>query len=284
MHTIPIHQRLIQQYQGFLQGQDVRTSHQRQNFSIFETSAPSIPTTSILQHWEQTISPYLVLGKRVEHFMSYYLQNDTPYRILAQNIQVFDNKITLGEIDFLIQHRHSRQVIHLEQVYKFYLYVPKASLYHNDPWIGPNYKDSLQQKMDKLSQKQFPLLQHPKTQDLLHELGINSSTIEQHLSFKAALFVPYYAPFCEDHSINKACIQGYWMRLDEFETNKFFQDQQFFLPQKQDWGSAPIHHTNWKSYSIILEQIKISLANKRAPMCWVKQKGGSYSKLFIVWW
>jgi hypothetical protein len=144
--------------------------------------------------------------------MSYYLEHNSPYKILTQNIQVFNKKTTIGELDFIIQHTATQQVIHVEQVFKFYLYVPDATLYQNDPWIGPNYKDSFQQKMDKLTQKQFPLLYQEETRNALEHLQIDISKIQQQLSFKAALFLPFNKPFDSFKTINNKCIEGNWKR------------------------------------------------------------------------
>lgn len=283
MQTLSTKQRLAYQYEGFLKGQDIQTKYQN-TFLSFPTTSNSTPKDATLNLWQNTIPPRLVLGKRVEYFMSYYLEKNTPYKILVQNIQIFNDKITLGELDFLIQHTETEQIIHLEQVYKFYLYVPNANLYHNDPWIGPNYKDSFQQKMDKLIQKQFPLLYQDATQNALEHLPLDYSKIQQQLSFKAALFLPFDKLSNSFKAINNTCIEGTWMRLKDFENNPSFRDIQFFLPDKQDWGVPPKYNTTWVSYAFILPQIQASLAQKRAPMCWVKTAEKTYQKCFVVWW
>jgi hypothetical protein len=284
MQTLPINQRLAYQYEGFLNAKDIRAKQTSPDFLPFLTTSEAIPNTTTLNNWQQTIPPKLALGKRVEHFMSYYLGNHSPYKILAQNIQIFNKKITIGELDFLIQHSDTQQIIHLEQVYKFYLYVPNSTLSLNDPWIGPNYKDSFQQKMNKLNQKQFPLLYQENTKKALEHLNLNFSKTQQQLSFKAALFLPYNKLTNTFKAINNSCIEGTWMRLEDFEKNDLFQEAQFYLPEKQDWGVPPKHHSTWFSYASILPKIQASLAQKRAPLCWLKTPTKEYQKLFVVWW
>jgi hypothetical protein len=39
---------------------------------------------------------------------------------LYENIQVIEDK-TIGEIDFIIEDKNTKQVIHMELAYKFYL-------------------------------------------------------------------------------------------------------------------------------------------------------------------
>jgi hypothetical protein len=40
---------------------------------------------------------------------------------LYENIQVIEDKKTIGEIDFIIEDKNTKQVIHMELAYKFYL-------------------------------------------------------------------------------------------------------------------------------------------------------------------
>ena len=119
MQTLSIHQRFTYQYEGFLKGQDIRAIPSQIVFPPLLTNSTTLPSKITLDTWQKTISPRLVLGKRVEHFMSYYLKNHSQYKILTQNIQVFNEKTTIGELDFLIQNSLTQEVIHLEQVYKF---------------------------------------------------------------------------------------------------------------------------------------------------------------------
>lgn len=284
MQALSINQRFTHQYEGFLKGQDIRKTELQTGFTPFVTHSNALPNEATLNTWKNSISPRLVLGKRVEHFLNYYLENNSPYKVLAQNIQVFDEKITLGELDFLIQDTRTQQIIHLEQVYKFYLYVPTANLHQNDPWIGPNYKDSFQQKMDKLTQKQFPFLYQTATKNALKHLQLDFTKIQQQLSFKAALFLPFDQKINPFETINNKCIEGVWMRLTDFEQQNTFYKAQFFLPEKQDWGVDPKYNSTWFSYDSILDQIKASLLQKRAPLCWLKTTENTYQKLFVVWW
>jgi uncharacterized protein len=66
-----------------------------------------------------------VLGKRIEEFYSLVLERSSQYNILAQGLQIFQKKITLGELDFILEVPGEEKVIHLEVVYKFYIYDPR---------------------------------------------------------------------------------------------------------------------------------------------------------------
>jgi len=62
------------------------------------------------------------LGKRVEQFFNFQVENSSSYQLIASNIQINNNKLTIGELDLIIS--ENNQPIHIEIVYKFYLYDP----------------------------------------------------------------------------------------------------------------------------------------------------------------
>ena len=60
------------------------------------------------------------LGKLVEQFVFAQLNVHPNIHKVIQNIQIIENKITLGELDCLFQYLN--EYVHLEIVYKFYVY------------------------------------------------------------------------------------------------------------------------------------------------------------------
>ena len=62
----------------------------------------------------------LHLGKYVERLVSFQLSQQDHLSVLAENIQIQKDKITLGELDCLLLKNNNP--IHLEIIYKFYLY------------------------------------------------------------------------------------------------------------------------------------------------------------------
>ncbi|HSP11054.1 MAG TPA: DUF1853 family protein, partial [Salegentibacter sp.] len=53
-----------------------------------------------------SLSSNFVLGKRMESFFELLIQNSVRYKRLANNIQISRDKITLGELDFLLKDLH----------------------------------------------------------------------------------------------------------------------------------------------------------------------------------
>ncbi|MGH1335376.1 MAG: DUF1853 family protein [Aureispira sp.] len=271
------------QYQAFLQQPDLFEQQENALYTSFSTHSPLPLTAAIIQHWQTVISPRLVLGKRVEYFMHYYLQQQQHLEILTHNLQIIHEKQTIGELDFLYYNKEEQQSYHLEQVYKFYIYFPTATSTDLESWIGPNNKDSLVQKLKKLKNRQFPLLHHSATQAILHQKGLSIPTMLPQLSFKAALFTPWGTPFPTTSSLNPACWKGYWLTWTMF-LQENWTSTQFFIPPKQDWGRLPSSSTTWLSAATAIPIIEQWLARQKAPLCWIKMNTGAYLQLFILWW
>ncbi len=222
------------------------------------------------------------LGKLVERFVSFELGQCPHIDILAENIQIQQEKITLGELDCILLQKNIP--IHLEVVYKFYLFVPTTesdSPLHN--WIGPNKKDSLIQKLTKLKEKQFPLLYQKETLKYLKKLPIDITSIKQQVYFKAQLFIPLKQR--KQHAaitpLNQNCIVGFYCKKEELS---MFKSDKFFIPKKHDWLVIPHQHVTWTNFKIFESTLQTFLNEQNSPLCWVKKSNGEIIKLFVVWW
>ena len=111
----------------------------------------------------------LRLGHLVERFVSHELHYSKNIEVLAENIQIKQEKVTIGEIDCLLKYKQTP--IHLEISYKFYLYDESVGASELEHWIGPNRKDSLIEKITKLKTKQLPLLYKPAAEQLLKQFS-----------------------------------------------------------------------------------------------------------------
>lgn len=221
----------------------------------------------------------LRLGKWVERLVNFEINHFDDTIIIAENIQVQQGNKTLGELDCILI--RNEQPIHLEIVYKFYLYDSGAGTAEIEKWIGPNRRDSFIEKLNKLIEKQLPLLHHPQTEVYLNELGLSSKSIAQQVYFKAQLFVPL-KKFGEKFSvINTNCIVGFYVHQNELEQ---FKSCKFFIPKKHDWLIVPHTDVNWLNFEEFKPKIGAFLKQQNAPLCWLKKKNGELFKLFVVWW
>jgi len=225
--------------------------------------------------------PNIRLGKQIERVFSALIQNSSNYTIIKENVQIIDDKITIGEVDFIIKNNETNVISHLEIVYKFYLYDPNQSSIELEKWIGPNRKDSFIEKFNKLKSKQFPLLYKLKTADVLNDLDIKS--LQQKLCFMASLFVPFSRLNKPFPLINNAAIIGYWLTYNDFKV-QIKSNAQYYLPKKHEWGIAPKDNSEWYSFSEISLKIEESLNRQFSPLCWIKTSELTYEQCFIVWW
>ncbi len=224
-----------------------------------------------------------VLGKIAEHFFYHYIQSLDHYKVICKNLQIFRDKTTIGEIDFLIKNTKTNTVFHIELVYKYYLYIPDISTVELERWIGPNKKDSLVKKVNKLKEKQLPLLYQEETIAKLHTLGIEIDTIIQQVCFFGNLFVSRSYENISIPHINNECIVGYWIDFKEFISTTYTMSN-FHMPQKQNWMVHPKFCSDWYSYDITLIKLKESRAQKKSSLLWMKTTEGVVSRFFVVWW
>ena len=102
-------------YKGFLETPPLWLNKQ---FGIQQFKMPAIDVLTIRQ---QPIPENLRLGHKMELVFQQCLASQDQYRYLHSNVKIKKDKITLGEIDFLLENTHTRQVVHVELTYKFYI-------------------------------------------------------------------------------------------------------------------------------------------------------------------
>ncbi|APY00316.1 DUF1853 family protein [Lacinutrix venerupis] len=219
------------------------------------------------------------LGQRVERFVSTELLLDKNISILSENPQIqTQNKRTIGELDCLFLNKN--QPIHLEIQFKFYLYDESLGDTEIDCCIGPMRRDSLVEKLNKLKQKQLPLLYAPETKPLLEKLSFKAEDFKQQIYFKAQIFIPFGKEI-KLKILNPECIYGFYFKYTELSQ---FKDCKFYIPKKTDWLVDVSTNVNWKTYENILPKLTIFEAEKYSPMLWLKFPNGNITKAFVVAW
>ena len=227
------------------------------------------------------IHEYLRLGNRLERFFSFIIKQSERYEMVAENIQIISNKVTLGELDFLIKDRKKNEIIHVELAGKLYLYSPNYTT-ELERWIGPNLKDTLQRKLIKLKDRQFPLLYQQDTIKILKSLGVNTDVISQKMCMKIRQFLPW-----KMHELPALAfrnnIKGYYVNSRDFQDD-YFRGHQYFMPEKQDWIVAPEYCEVWMTYKKILKKIKNMHNQHQSPMIWLKKDNKTYETFFVTFW
>ena len=274
--------RLTRQLQGFERTPPLWKNRDVFGLQQFKFPKYSLPENIDLQKELPDLETNYVLGKRMERFFEFLLNYSNNIKVLKSNIQIQQEKITLGEIDFLAKDIFLDQNHHIELVYKFYVYDPS---YENEleRWIGPNRKDSLLQKIEKLKQRQFPILFNPETKEPLSLLNLKAEELTQSVCFKASLFIPKGIQFKQSLQLNENCISGIWLHFEEF-TSEEYGGYNYYIPKKQDWSVQPEFSENWFSYSEIKKEILVQHKTKKSPLVWIKKNSVEFERMFVVWW
>ena len=254
------------------------------NATSLDSSITGFPTfnlseLNLVTDLELQLPTNLRLGHLAEHIVSELIKTSTNYIVLYENVQLMEDKTTIGEIDFIIKDKITKQLIHMELAYKFYLFDPTISLEPTGNWIGPNRNDSLKKKLEKLKIKQFPLLYHKCVKSTFNNIEINE--VFQALCLLASLYIPYEYKASFNPNYQKA-IKGYYVNIEMF-IRLHNNSKTYFTPPKLDWGMDPSENKIWIDLNNIKNYIHTSMKEKQALLCWQKYKE-SYSAFFVVWW
>lgn len=145
------------------------------------------------------------------------------YEILAEEIQIFKGKQTLGAIDFLLKHQN--QIEHWEVAIKFYLL--KDGL-----WYGPDSRDRLDIKLHRMLTHQLNM----SMKEEFHERFPHLTSISPKMFIQGRL---YTNPFenevvpdqCLSYQLNNSVIIGHWCFQHQLPLIK----EPLYKLQKLDW-------------------------------------------------
>ncbi|MCH9659275.1 MAG: DUF1853 family protein [Bacteroidetes bacterium] len=240
------------------------------------------PTVDLSMFSPKDIPTNIRLGHQVEHIFHQLIAYDTTYEVVTHNLPLRRNKITLGELDFILRHQTTQQLLHVELTYKFYILDPSI-IEPIQRAMGPNRRDMFFRKMEKTRDHQFPLLFSKEAMNLLSKLNVDASKCVQQCCFLAQLFVPYSSDVMSVYPLNSECIVGYWMTQSHFKQSPFTA-YEFYLPRKHEWLQTPHLNVAWLPHDEALIEVNARHLNKHAPMIWIKSNIDPLEKAFVVWW
>ncbi len=195
-----------------------------------------------LQQWlDQKQSP--LLGIYFESLLAFWLQHLPDTELLAQNLKVGQPGLQLGEFDLLFRDLAQQQLIHWEVTVKFYL------RYGSDDyqWLGPNPRDSLQRKLNKVFDHQLRLSEQPKAQQVLqYQLGQHQPTPQAVV--KGYLFYPYDSdwrkPIEIPAGVSANHLKGWWCRHADMPVRLALceTDNRWMLLPRLQWLSPVVRY------------------------------------------
>ena len=249
------------------------------DFSITGLQTFNLSALNLATDLEFQLPTNIRLGHLAEKIVAELIKASTNYKVLYENTQIIEDKKTIGEIDFIIEEINTKQLIHMELAYKFYLFDPNLSSEPIKNWIGPNRNDSLEEKLEKLKRKQFPLLYHNCAKSKFDTIEIDE--VSQAVCLLVSLFIPYeykasFSPIYEKY------IKGFYLNFEKF-TSLDNSAKTYYLPSKKEWGMDPSENEIWNDLNGVKKYINTCMKEKQAPLCWQKYND-SYVTFFIVWW
>jgi hypothetical protein len=267
---------LERQYQGFLNTPQLFSDFKVLGVETFQTKEKV--DISAIENYAEELSKHKFLGKRAELFFLAYLNSSKRYSDVIHSFQINNEEKTVGELDIVCFDQFKQQWIHIELVYKLYIFTGEDRYDDFTQWIGPNLKDRLDYKVEKLKSHQLPLGHH---RSIFKKIG--ASKIESFCCFKAKLFLHHKIKNIETSILNSNCRSGIYLNFEEFKTLKY-QKSLFCVPEKVNWICKPEDNTYWYDFKKAEENLKLNLKEKRARLVWEKNENAEILEYFVVWW
>ncbi|MFT4850143.1 MAG: hypothetical protein ACI83B_002695 [Sediminicola sp.] len=261
---------------NFLSAPDLVISSEEYSFTPFQFSLNERLDD------ETFMFPYdIIIGKQAEFCFAFYLRQSQRYALIASNIQINGKTETVGEIDYLVFDSRTQKTLHVELACKFYLFDSDSRQSEMSKWIGPNRKDSLKTKLDKLKLKQFPLIRRKETEVSLKALQIDVNTIKQSLCLKAFLFLRKGSQLNKFSENYRVCIVGYWLPYAEFISED--KTAMYAVPKKKKW-LLPIEDADeWHNFDETKNILKAQIENTQSVLVYKKVED-LILRFFVVWW
>ncbi len=200
------------------------------------------------------------LGKYFETLWFYWLSHQPDYEIVENNVQIIIDGETLGEIDFIIYDKLTKQTIHWELAVKFYLGAGDTSKMRN--WHGPNLRDRLDIKVDHLLHRQSLLSKDKRVVQWLKQKGIRIDAcaviLKGRLYFPCRLMAEYGG--LDDGVLPQWCppdlLTGLWYKVSQFE-QEFDACQQFLPLINSGWmeSISTLKVSEWQRKSDLFKTI-----------------------------
>lgn len=165
-----------------------------------------------------------------------------PYELITKNLQVNTPQSTVGEFDFLL-HDQSGKQIHLEAAIKYFLLNDKLEGESENwsSWVGPNSRDRLDIKMERMRDHQLTLGQRKESEESLLKYSITPSELAVNHLIQGQLFTKLSDETtigAKEHcpaNCNPNAVNGYWLRENELEE----------MLNTRNWIILPLHRTCW---------------------------------------
>jgi len=180
------------------------------------------------------------LGLYFESLWHFFLQQDERTELLAHNLPVRSGGVTLGEFDCIYFCRERHCPVHLELAVKFYLGHPDPAQHgpHSrwDRWLGPDTRDRMDRKIDRLLGHQIRLADRPEAKSVLKKLAI--TTPQREVEIKGRLFFPAHSEMTAPVGWPAGRQRQFWWSLSDLVEKEATPGARFAALQRGDWFAA----------------------------------------------
>lgn len=156
------------------------------------------------------------LGRYFESLVGYWLHHAPGFTDVTESLKVKKEKITVGEFDFLYRDKTSPHHVHLEVAVKFYLRHGSGESWKH--YLGPEGRETMDQKLRLLFDKQLLLSTTPEGQEALAHRAPHKSVMPVAL-VKGAIFDPWtpseFDPPYPTPGLSHHRLGGWWVHLDK---------------------------------------------------------------------
>ncbi|WIO75407.1 DUF1853 family protein [Porticoccaceae bacterium LTM1] len=178
------------------------------------------------------------LGYYFEELWAFYLSHHPKLELLGHNLQVQNSdRRTLGAFDFIYRYIPTNSIHHLEVAVKFYLFIGEHSELSSNQmlWPGPNPKDNLGNKVNRLTTHQLKLPQTAEGRDAL--AGITEEhQITSSAALKGYLFYPWQQSTQKPEWAPDNHCNGQWLYRDKItELTTAFSESRWRALTKREW-------------------------------------------------
>lgn len=157
-------------------------------------------------------TPHYRLGLYAEQLYDCLLRDLLGWPVIARNMPIRADGITLGELDFIVHNPHSGTNEHHEIAVKFYLGYPGRNS-TGIRWYGPNARDRLDLKSARMLGQQSQRCQLPETRAALAAAGIDAPAVSR-IFVPGYLFYPLDARLPAPASADIDHLRGHWLSLN----------------------------------------------------------------------
>tara|TARA_R100001039_G_scaffold36467_1_gene32817 strand:+ start:1499 stop:2416 length:918 start_codon:yes stop_codon:yes gene_type:complete len=175
-----------------------------------------------LEHWDEhpetgpdvlCETPHYRLGLYTEQLYDCLLRDLLGWTVVARNLPIRAHGKTLGELDFVVRNPHTGNNEHHEIAVKFYL-----GYRHRNAagirWYGPNARDRLDLKSERMLHLQSQRCRLPETLDTLAAAGIEAPSVSR-VFMPGYLFYPVDAALPAPATADASHLRGHWLSLTD---------------------------------------------------------------------